>query len=77
MLVTVQLDNGRLPSGVVELREGDQVVRTLRVTAGLAVGSLPSGLSSGKHTFTATFVPSDAANVAASTSKPVTVTVRR
>lgn len=76
VLVTVQLDNGRLPSGVVELREGDQVVRTLRVTAGLAVGSLP-GLSTGKHTFTATFVPSDAANVAGSTSKPVTVTVRR
>ena len=77
VVVAVRQDNGRLPSGVVELREGDTVVRTLKVTAGVAVGSLPGGLTSGKHTFTATFVPSDVANVAGSTSAPVTVTIRR
>ncbi|WP_449385334.1 ExeM/NucH family extracellular endonuclease [Cellulomonas soli] len=77
VVVSVEQDNGRFPSGVVELREGDTLVRTIPVRLGVALGSLPGDLSAGKHTFTATFVPDDAANVAGSTSKPVTVTVRR
>jgi hypothetical protein len=67
-IATVSTDNGRVPSGTIEIREGTTVVKRLSVVLGLAIGTLPSG----KHTYTATFVPSDTANVSPSTSKPVT-----
>ncbi|WP_243884626.1 endo-1,4-beta-xylanase [Cellulomonas fengjieae] len=66
-VVTVAADNGKAPSGTVEIREGGTVVKRLKVVLGIAVGTVPSG----RHTYTATFVPSDAANVSASTSAPV------
>ena len=75
LLVRVGQDNGRLPSGKVQIKEGATVIRTLDVVLGVAVGTVPSGLT-GLHTFTATFVPNDAANVAPSTSAPVTVRTR-
>ncbi|MBO3103053.1 ExeM/NucH family extracellular endonuclease [Cellulomonas fengjieae] len=66
-LVTVSADNGRVPSGTIEIREGTRVVKRLNVVLGIAIGTLPTG----RHTYTATFVPSDTANVSPSTSKPV------
>ncbi|KQY20513.1 multifunctional nuclease/2',3'-cyclic-nucleotide 2'-phosphodiesterase/5'-nucleotidase/3'-nucleotidase [Cellulomonas sp. Root485] len=66
--VTVATNNGRVPSGTVEIREGTTVVKRLSVVLGIAIGTVPSG----KHTYTATFVPSDTANVSPSTSAPVT-----
>ena len=65
--VTVATDNGKVPSGTVEIREGTTVVKRLNVVLGIAIGTVPSG----KHTYTATFVPNDAANVSPSTSAPV------
>jgi len=59
--------NGKVPSGTIEIREGTTVVKRLNVVLGIAIGTLPSG----RHTYTATFVPSDTANVNPSTSAPV------
>ncbi|GEL99650.1 ExeM/NucH family extracellular endonuclease [Cellulomonas terrae] len=65
--VTVATNNGRVPSGTVEIREGTTVVKRLNVVLGIAIGTVPSG----RHTYTATFVPNDTANVSPSTSAPV------
>jgi hypothetical protein len=65
--VTVSQNNGKVPSGTIEIREGTKVVKRLNVVLGIAIGTLPSG----RHTYTATFVPSDTANVSPSTSAPV------
>ncbi|WP_421741820.1 ExeM/NucH family extracellular endonuclease [Cellulomonas sp.] len=66
-IATVATDNGRVPSGTIEIREGTTVVKRLTVVLGIAVGTVPSG----RHTYTATFVPSDTVNVSPSTSAPV------
>ena len=66
--VTVATNNGKIPSGTIEIREGTKVVKRLSVVLGIAIGTVPSG----KHTYTATFVPNDTANVSPSTSAPVT-----
>ncbi|GIG23115.1 multifunctional nuclease/2',3'-cyclic-nucleotide 2'-phosphodiesterase/5'-nucleotidase/3'-nucleotidase [Cellulomonas chitinilytica] len=66
-VATVSTDNGRFPSGKVEIREGGTVVKSLDVVLGIAIGTVPSG----RHTYTATFVPDDPANVSPSTSRPV------
>ena len=58
-VATVSTDNGKVPSGTIEIREGSTVVKRLNVVLGVAIGTVPSG----RHTYTATFVPSDAANV--------------
>lgn len=76
-LVGVSQDNGHLPKGKVEIREGSTVVRTLDVVLGVAIGTVPRDLSVGTHTYTATFVPSDPANHEGSTSGPVTLRVTR
>lgn len=75
LLVNVGQDNGRLPSGKVQIKEGATVIRTLDVVLGVAIGTVPSG-TTGLHTYTATFVPNDTANVKPSTSAPVTVRTR-
>lgn len=72
-VATVALDTARLPAGQVELREGDRVVARADVVLGLAVGRVPRDLGSGTHRLTAVFVPDDAANVAGSASRTVTV----
>ena len=66
-VATVATDNGKIPSGTIEIREGTKVVKRLSVVLGIAIGTVPSG----KHTYTATFVPNDTANVSPSTSAPV------
>ncbi|WP_315096474.1 endo-1,4-beta-xylanase [uncultured Cellulomonas sp.] len=66
-IATVATDNGRVPSGTIEIREGTTVVKRLNVVLGIAIGTVPSG----RHTYTATFVPRDAVNVSPSTSAPV------
>jgi len=75
-LIGVSQDGGGLPAGTVELRDGDTVIARLGVVAGVAIGVLPRGSSVGVHTYTATFVPSDA-NHAPSTSRAVTVRITR
>ncbi|MCR2818793.1 ExeM/NucH family extracellular endonuclease [Microbacterium sp. zg.Y1090] len=76
LLAYVQQDGARA-NGVVEFREGGAdgaLVGTATVRSGLA--SLRLGnLSRGIHTYTAVFVPSDAATVAGSASAPVKVRV--
>ena len=74
--LTVQ-DNGRLPRGVIEIRDGSTVVATVPTVIGLGVYVVPSRTPIGTHTYTATFVPHDAANHAGSTSNPVVVRVVR
>lgn len=74
---TVRLDSLDLTPGRVELREGDRVVASARVVLGIAIGTLPSSLPPGTHQLTAVFVPDDPANVSGSSSRTVTVTVRR
>ncbi len=66
-VATVSTNNGRLPSGTIEIRDGSTVVKRLNVVLGIAIGTVPSG----RHTYTATFVPNDTANVSPSTSSPV------
>ena len=68
-IATVSSDIGRVPSGTVEIREGGTVVKRLNVVLGVAIGTVPSGT----HTYTATFVPTDTANVNPSTSAPVSI----
>ncbi|MEJ3404851.1 ExeM/NucH family extracellular endonuclease [Rathayibacter sp. YIM 133350] len=65
-----------LPSGKIELRDGNTVIARLNVVLGVAIGTLPRGTSVGTHTYTATFVPNDA-NHASSTSSPVTVRITK
>ncbi|WP_457100111.1 ExeM/NucH family extracellular endonuclease [Microbacterium sp. P5_E9] len=65
--IAVTTDNGGLPSGKIEIREGATVVQTLDVVTGVEFATLPRG----KHTYTATFIPNDPANVSPSTSAPV------
>ncbi|WP_089802213.1 ExeM/NucH family extracellular endonuclease [Cellulomonas sp. KH9] len=72
-VATVGLDTARLPAGRVELREGERVVARADVVLGLAIGTVPRDLGSGTHRLTAVFVPDDAAGVAGSTSRTVTV----
>ncbi|UCN13290.1 ExeM/NucH family extracellular endonuclease [Cellulomonas iranensis] len=72
-VATVALDTWRVPSGTVELREGDRVVARANVVLGVAVGTVPRDLGSGTHRLTAVFVPSDPTNVAGSTSRTVSV----
>lgn len=72
-VATVGLETSRLPQGTVELREGDRVVARADVVLGLAIGTVPRTLGAGSHRLTAVFVPDDAANVAGSTSRTVTV----
>ena len=74
--LTIQ-DNGRLPRGVIEIRDGSTLVGTVSTVIGLSLWVVPSRTSVGTHTYTATFVPQDAANHAGSTSNPVTVRVVR
>ena len=61
--------------GQVEFREGDELVATAMVSGGVAEAEVPVE-TAGEHTFVAHFAPADAAAFTASTSEPVTVTVR-
>ncbi len=75
VLATVRLDSGRTAAGVVTIRDGGRLVATIRLRQGVAFDTLPD-LSRGRHTLTATFVPTSPANVAGSTSAPTTIRVR-
>jgi 5'-nucleotidase len=72
-VATVALDTWRVPSGTVELREGDRVVARANVVLGVAISTVPRDIGSGTHRLTAVFVPSDPTNVAGSTSRTVSV----
>jgi 5'-nucleotidase len=64
-------------TGSVEFRSGTTIVGTVPVERGTATYTLPRSLSLGTYSYTATFVPTDAANIAGSKSNTVRVTVRR
>lgn len=72
--VTLEQD-GTTPAGTVEFREGSTVVGTAAVVRGAATFRLPNTLPRGTHRYTATFVPSDTANVKGSTSAEAKVIV--
>ncbi|MFC0645900.1 ExeM/NucH family extracellular endonuclease [Cellulomonas phragmiteti] len=72
-VATVGLETARLPQGRVELREGDRVVARADVVLGIAIGTVPRTIGAGTHRLTAVFVPDDAANVAGSASRTVSV----
>ncbi|MDO9454666.1 Ig-like domain repeat protein [Nocardioides sp.] len=61
-------------SGTVTLREGTTVVATGTVTHGLAAVRLPSGLTTGRHTFTASYDGSPTHTASTSQETAVTVT---
>ena len=71
--VQVATDGGA-PAGTVEVRDGDTLVGTATLGAGTATLTLPS-VAPGDHSYRATFVPSDTAAYAGSTSSVRTVTV--
>ena len=75
LVAGVRQDNGHLPSGTVEFREGSVVVARVPVVLGVAIGTVPRTAAVGSHEYTAVFVPDDPANVAGSTGGPVTVRV--
>ena len=62
-------------AGQVEFREGDEVVGTAMVSGGVAEAEIAVA-TAGDHVYTAHFVPEDVTEFGASTSEPVTVTVR-
>lgn len=68
--------DGGAPAGTVEVRDGATLVGTAVVAAGSASLTLPS-VTPGDHSYRATFVPSDAAAYAGSTSSAQPVTVAR
>jgi 5'-nucleotidase len=71
------LDNGQLPQGYVEFRDGTTVVARTASVIGLSWYVVPRSISVGTHSFTATFVPYDTANHAPSTSNAVLLRVTR
>ncbi|WP_345523768.1 Ig-like domain repeat protein [Nocardioides conyzicola] len=73
--VQVTGDSGS-PTGEVVLRAGDDVLDTLPLVSG-AASLVLEDLDPGDHTYSATFVPSDATTYAASSSGDRTVTVGR
>ena len=64
-------------AGVIEFRSGNTVVATVPVQSGKASYTLPSSLAVGTYSYTASFVPTDAANIAGSKSNTARITVRR
>lgn len=72
LVAAVSQADGAPASGVVEFREGDRVVATVKVRHGLATHRLGT-LARGLHLYTATFVPTDATAVAGSVSGPAAV----
>ncbi len=75
LIANVHVDGTWFPSGTVEFREGDTVVQRSRVILGLALATVPRNAAVGTHSYTATYLPSDPATVAGSTSTPVSVRV--
>jgi hypothetical protein len=73
---TVKLDAGT-PTGRVVFRVDGKVVSTVTLTAGKAAYQLSKRLPAGRHKVTAAFVSADPAGVLNSTSRPITITVRR
>ncbi|GAA4716623.1 hypothetical protein GCM10023349_40490 [Nocardioides conyzicola] len=63
------------PAGSVVFREGSTVVDTVAVDSNGAATTSPAGVAPGEHTYTATFVPSDAVTQAGSVSTASKVTV--
>lgn len=64
-------------AGSIEFKSGTTVVATVPVASGKATYTLPGNLSLGTYSYTATFVPTDSANIAGSKSNTVRITVRR
>jgi 5'-nucleotidase len=63
------------PKGKVEYRDGGTLLRTTDVVLGISLTTVPaSSMSLGKHTITATFVPSDPKVATSSTTFTVTIT---
>jgi 5'-nucleotidase len=69
------LDNGEVPRGVIEFRDGDTVIDRSSSPVAVVTTVTTRNLSVGTHTFTATFVPADPANYTGNTSMPVVVQV--
>ncbi len=61
-------------NGVVEFREGSTLLATVTLTNGPARYTLPTDVTAGEHTYTATFIPADPS--VKSSSGSVTVTAR-
>ncbi len=64
-------------SGSIQFKQDGVVVATVPVNSGIAFWTLPSSLAVGNYRFTATFVPTDAANVAGSTSNTIPIRVTK
>jgi 5'-nucleotidase len=64
-------------AGSIEFKSGTTVVATVPVASGKATYTLPGTLPVGTYSYTATFVPTDSANIAGSRSNTVRITVRR
>ncbi len=75
LAVQVATDGGA-PAGTVEVHDGASIVGTSTLGAGTATLRLPS-VAPGDHSYRATFLPSDAAAYAGSTSSAQPVTVAR
>ena len=79
MLISgVKLNNGQPPLGVVQIRDGATVLATVPVSpagnTGYAIAYYrPITIPEGKHTYTATFVATDNANIKQSVSNPVRI----
>jgi 5'-nucleotidase len=76
LLAGVGLNNGQSARGTVQISVDGQLGPKLPLTYGLAIYLPPRSLVKGKHTFVATFEPTDSTNIAGSSSQPVVIQVR-
>ena len=73
LLSTVHLDNGQLAKGTVEIRDNGTLIATVPLRAGIATYLTKRSNPRDKHSYTATFVPADPANISGSTSNTLKI----
>ena len=75
--LTATVDSLRPAEGTIAFREGDELLAEVLATDGQAAYTLPADLQAGIHRITASFIPANEALLTGSSSRPVTVVVRR
>ena len=69
----MHVNNGQLARGTIEIRDNGTLIATVPVRAGIATYLTKRSNPRGKHSYTATFVPADPANISGSTSNTLTI----
>ena len=73
LLTTVQLNNGQIAKGKVEIRDNGTLIATVPLKAGIATYVTKRSHPSDQHSYTATYLPADPTNISGSTSNTVKI----